>query len=249
LLDENEEPVRRAVELAERLAEGKASPSERDAVDADLRRHPIIWAAGGYDLTDAAVPDRTEVAAVEFAALSAEFAFREPAEARQAAQFAAWAEAARTFLATGPAQAAACLVANTVRVRVAGLAPLAASLRRQELHGGERVWVPDEGAEANIYAILAALADALEGQCVLLRELFGPPRSVVADPAWLAWDGGAVRLLVESILCDQAFERMPVLGDALEDAGCTDEAVLGHCRGPDPHTRGCWVIDLVTGRS
>ena len=42
--------------------------------------------------------------------------------------------------------------------------------------------------------------------------------------------------------------RLAVLSDALEDAGCTDAAVLGHLRGPGPHVRGCHVLDLLLGR-
>jgi len=42
---------------------------------------------------------------------------------------------------------------------------------------------------------------------------------------------------------------MPILADALEDAGCTDAAILEHCRGPGPHVRGCWVVDLILGKS
>jgi hypothetical protein len=38
---------------------------------------------------------------------------------------------------------------------------------------------------------------------------------------------------------------MPILGDALEDSGCTKETVLSHCRSEGPHFRGCWVVDLL----
>ncbi len=41
---------------------------------------------------------------------------------------------------------------------------------------------------------------------------------------------------------------MPVLADALEDAGCADADILAHCRGHGPHVRGCWVVDLVLGK-
>jgi hypothetical protein len=44
---------------------------------------------------------------------------------------------------------------------------------------------------------------------------------------------------------DRAFERMPILADALMDAGCEDEQIIGHCRSGGPHVRGCWVVDLV----
>jgi hypothetical protein len=42
--------------------------------------------------------------------------------------------------------------------------------------------------------------------------------------------------------------RLAILADALEDTGCTNEQILGHLRGPGPHVRGCWVIDLILGK-
>ena len=65
------------------------------------------------------------------------------------------------------------------------------------------------------------------------------------DPAWLAWNGGAVPQIARSIYHDQAFDRLPLLADALEDAGCTDASILGHCREGGEHARGCRVVDLV----
>jgi hypothetical protein len=46
----------------------------------------------------------------------------------------------------------------------------------------------------------------------------------------------------------RAFERMPELADALAEAGSGNEDILSHCRGPGPHVRGCWVVDLVLGK-
>jgi hypothetical protein len=44
------------------------------------------------------------------------------------------------------------------------------------------------------------------------------------------------------------FGTMPVLADALQDVGCNSADILDHCRGPGPHVRGCWVVDLVLGK-
>jgi len=56
-------------------------------------------------------------------------------------------------------------------------------------------------------------------------------------------------MLATSIYEQRAFHRLPLLADALEDAGCTDAELLGHLRGPGPHVRGCWALDLVLGKS
>jgi hypothetical protein len=65
------------------------------------------------------------------------------------------------------------------------------------------------------------------------------------DPAWCAFDGGIVAQLAGGIYEDRAYDRMPVLGDALEEAGCTSKEILEHCRqDPAVHVRGCWVVDL-----
>ena len=67
------------------------------------------------------------------------------------------------------------------------------------------------------------------------------------DPLWLAWNDGTVCHLAAAIYDDRDWEQMPILADALEDAGCGDERILGHCRGGGPHVRGCWVVDRVLG--
>ena len=58
----------------------------------------------------------------------------------------------------------------------------------------------------------------------------------------------AVVALATSIYADKAFDRMPILADALEESGCENVDILLHCRIPGEHVRGCWVIDLLTGR-
>jgi hypothetical protein len=93
-------------------------------------------------------------------------------------------------------------------------------------------------------------------QCQLLRDIVGNPfRPVSPDPAWLTWHGGAVRQLVSAVYEERELPsghldaaRLVVLADMLEEVGCTDADVLGHLRGPGVHVRGCWAIDLLTGR-
>ena len=83
----------------------------------------------------------------------------------------------------------------------------------------------------------------------LLLEVFGNPfRSRRFDPAWAAWEEGTVVRLAEATYDDRAFERLSVLSDALEEAGCTDAELLSHLRSPGPHERGCWALDLVLGK-
>lgn len=83
-------------------------------------------------------------------------------------------------------------------------------------------------------------------QCNILRDIFGNPfRPVTLDAAWLAWNNGTVVKLAQAIYDERAFDHLPILADALEDAGCHHEDILTHCRGTGPHVRGCWVVDLL----
>jgi hypothetical protein len=81
----------------------------------------------------------------------------------------------------------------------------------------------------------------------ILRCVFGNPfRPVTIEPSWLTSD---VRTLAEGIYQERAFDRMPILADALQDAGCDNDDILNHCRQPGEHVRGCWVVDLILGKS
>src|SRR5436190_674337 len=80
----------------------------------------------------------------------------------------------------------------------------------------------------------------------LLRDIFGNPfRPILANPSWLT---STVVQLAEGIYADRALDRIPILADALQDAGCDNANILDHCRGPGPHVRGCWVVDAVLGK-
>jgi hypothetical protein len=84
-------------------------------------------------------------------------------------------------------------------------------------------------------------------QAHLVRDIFGPLifRSLAIDPAWVT---STVTALAQAIYDDRAFDRLPILADALEDAGCTDADILAHCRGGGEHVRGCWVVDLLLAK-
>jgi len=81
----------------------------------------------------------------------------------------------------------------------------------------------------------------------LLRDIFGNPfRPVVFPPSWRS---ETAVLLARGIYNDRAFDRLPILADALEEAGCDHADVLTHCREPNGvHARGCWVVDGVLGK-
>lgn len=182
-----DERSRRAVEVAERYADGQATGRElaaacRDAVKATRRREtPAAWAA--YWTCKRLVADTVWNAA---AAASG-------AGARSAA----------------------------------GLS--------RESRAGEAAW--NAGSEA-----------ADNDQAELLRDLLGNPhRPVTLFPSWLSWNDGALSKIAATIYAERRYADLPLLADALEEAGCTDEAMLAHCRRPGEHVRGCFAVDLLLG--
>lgn len=87
-------------------------------------------------------------------------------------------------------------------------------------------------------------------QVRLLFDIFGNPfHSIALDPTFLTWHDGTISKLALAIYEDRAFHHMPILADALEEAGCTDTTLLGHCRRLSEHVRGCWVVDLLLEKS
>ncbi|WP_246173677.1 hypothetical protein [Limnoglobus roseus] len=80
----------------------------------------------------------------------------------------------------------------------------------------------------------------------LLRDIFGNPFHPVAfDPTWRTSTAVA---FANEMYQSRDFSGMPILADALQDAGCENEDILNHCRGEGPHVRGCWVVDLILGK-
>jgi hypothetical protein len=96
----------------------------------------------------------------------------------------------------------------------------------------------------------AAIAREASAQAELLRDLFGNPfRPIAIALAVLSWQDDTVVNLAQAIYDDRAFDRLPILADALEEAGCPEPILLAHLRESGPHVRGCHVIDALLGKS
>jgi hypothetical protein len=84
------------------------------------------------------------------------------------------------------------------------------------------------------------------GQVAILRDLFGSPFHAVDCDS--TWQTRSVMSITRAIAEEQAFDRVPILADALEEAGCSSAEILDHLRTQNDHFRGCWVVDLLLGR-
>jgi hypothetical protein len=87
-------------------------------------------------------------------------------------------------------------------------------------------------------------------QAELCRDIFGNPfrPSPPLPAALLAWNEGTVHRIAQTIYDERTFDRLPILADALEDAGCGNDDLVRHCRSLGPHVRGCWAVDLLLGK-
>jgi hypothetical protein len=86
-------------------------------------------------------------------------------------------------------------------------------------------------------------ADCESAVCNLIREIFTNPfRPEVFDPTWLT---PTVVVFAQAIHNGSDYDQMPMLGDALEEAGCSSPGIVDHCRGKSKHVRGCWVVNAL----
>jgi hypothetical protein len=140
---------------------------------------------------------------------------------------------------TAAAFAAAAVSLPTFRAK--WVAYLARAVVRQNTYYSHPSWKPANADEPRHQ-------DESLCQAMIIRDIFGnPSRPVAFDPSWRTSIAvGLARTMYES----RDFAAMPILADALEEAGCDSPAVLAHCRDPNGvHVRGCWVVDLVLGKS
>jgi len=109
------------------------------------------------------------------------------------------------------------------------------------------VEIPGEYSPEGEVVYRTARACELIEHCRLVREVFGNPfRPVGIEPSWLT---STVLAMARELYESRDFVAMPILGDALQDAGCDCDDLLNHLRGNGPHHRGCWALDLFVGKS
>jgi hypothetical protein len=142
------------------------------------------------------------------------------------------------FLCHSIAQAAYWTAVTQFNVRVAHIVAMAVQSARSA-----------EVLEGPASPQAAAARHAEERiQADLLRDIFGNPfrQPAALTPAILAWNDKTGPRVAQAIYQDRAFDRLPVLADALLEAGCDDEELLAHCRSEGPHALGCWAVDLLS---
>jgi hypothetical protein len=176
-----------------------------------------------------------------------------------------WYEVCQTFATFDPfddgtvaAAEAMALAVDVAQAGLVGCAPervVAATVLSTTKYGSWKERQFSSGWSEAKSAAQDAMRRELSG---LLRDVIGhfPFRQVRIDPACLAWNDGTVRKQAEAIYEERALpagtlddRRLSVLADALEEAGCGEPDVLGHCRQQGrQHVRGCWVVDLLLGK-
>jgi hypothetical protein len=88
-----------------------------------------------------------------------------------------------------------------------------------------------------------------EALAAVVREIFGNPfRPIQSERSWQTANDGAVIRVAQSIYDSRNFADLPILIDALQDAGCDDPMILDHLRSPGLHFRGCWALDRVLAK-
>ena len=115
---------------------------------------------------------------------------------------------------------------------------------RDILHAAIDIFNAFNGETIRCDPTLLTLAEKRR-QADVIRDVYGNPyRPAVFDPAWRS---EAAVALAKSMDSTCTFDAMPILADALQEAGCDSPDILQHCRGESTHFRGCWVVDTVLG--
>src|SRR5262245_25478569 len=115
---------------------------------------------------------------------------------------------------------------------------------------GLGLYAAEQGADPNLFDEIS-LNPFRPQHADRLRDVFGPLpfHPVVLESSISLLNSDWIRKLAQAIYDDRRFEDLPILADALEEAGCQDQSILDHLRSPGPHVRGCWPLDLILGRA
>ncbi len=134
--------------------------------------------------------------------------------------------------------------------------PAGADAARRSATALGRLFAASPPGDGHVLQLTARAADPdnpaseFPYQILLVRDILGNPfRPESLEPAWLRANGRIAERLAREIDECCSYEDMPILGDALEDAGCDREAILAHCREAEVHVCGCWVLDLLLGKT
>jgi hypothetical protein len=121
----------------------------------------------------------------------------------------------------------------------------------QEVVGANGNYITDTlSCEPDSELVQKAMSQENAHQLGLLRDIFGNPFHPIAiTSSWLTWHDGLLVSMAQKMYDSRDFSDMPVLADALEEAGCTNQDILVHCRSAGEHVRGCWVVDSLLGKS
>jgi len=159
------------------------------------------------------------------------------------------ATAITNYSAEDPAAWAASWIVSSRRSGVIRAIETTVMVADMEAREGARQRFDDAfGYEAN-QAVGKEVANTKSRFSPLVRCVLGNPfRPTKLDEFLLAWSNSTIPNLAQTIYEERRFEDMPILADALTDAGCDNEDILNHCRGENVHVRGCWVLDLMLGK-
>jgi hypothetical protein len=180
---------------------------------------------------------------------------KELAEAQSAAE-AAKAVLGAALTGTPDSVSRAAWITSGAAVDVAGSGPVEVVVRLVLSQTGLAARAATgEGTSVTVSG-LAALHELYRRQCALVRCIFGNPfRPLPPLPSGLLrWNDGLIKKLARAVYEERSLQgtldhdRLVVMADALEEAGCTDTNLLGHLRGPGPHVRGCHVVDALLGK-
>lgn len=148
-------------------------------------------------------------------------------------------------------QLAEALADSNIGQRMSELSSQAAPYRRLAYpHGVIHLLDESAGRVADAWTQMIGLTPKeLKRLADVLREIAGDPFAAIhLEGTLVAWRDGTIPKLAQACYDSNDFSMIGILGDALEEAGCNEPAILEHVRREQTHYRGCWLVDLILGK-